>query len=672
MPPSVKLSSKAFSTQLRRRYVCPSCLYNGSFVNGVKLKKPRYRLPTSGRRAASIVTPVTAVNAKKEINPAFQDVYHAVNVFKKDAAVYSNLAQIQLALLGLESENAVTRIAVYGGDDKSKTRRLVKVLLADPLAPEAPWEKHLLNLDESDGRTLILRYAEQFDVDQRHPLVRTLSLPSRVLQNHKLEILIKAAGGKTEGDSGTHMYLSPGLETPASATGRFSTIIYPVHKALILARDGEEPQSKQRDVSGFEEDMIISVVDTPWNGLSAPQEPLRPTKAINLEKAEEAIATIRQSLDNSFDYEHIWFDSGLPRISSWLTQGTESLPTLLKPTIRRLIETVAADAERAIDNEEFNQLQIQASAVVSTATRTTLDTFLTNWAEAAHTELRDELDFAFTSRQWRKLAWWKLFWRVDDVTYIFSDVLQRSWLVDADRGIIYLAGRIEQAGLLPPSRASTPPTNDGLPPMEDPASNPYHTSPSSNSQPDPSNRPYGTVPPFPYLSDMISPNDKDPVTSTTHSLSLSLFPIPSIAHHRQHLLTTIPPVTSLSQRLLLSALSTTILLSTFSILIFVSTISTTVLEAGAIAATGAVWALRKMQKKWEGAKDDWMGVVREEGRKALKGVEDGWRGTIREGGMGEGVDDGREEERRRARMAVEGLRTTVAEGKMDEVGRDTA
>ncbi|KAL8949511.1 MAG: hypothetical protein Q9222_004388 [Ikaeria aurantiellina] len=597
----------------------------------------------------------------KDIPPAFQDVYDAVNNLKDEAAVYSSLAQIQLVLLGLESEDGVTRIAVHGGEDGQKTRRLVKVLLADPLAPEPEWEKYLTNLDDSDGRAIILRYAEHFDIDRRHPLVRTLSLPSRILQIHKLEILIKAAGGQTEGESRTQTYLSPGLETPSSATGRFSTVIYPVHKALILAHGGGAIRpfllSKTEDNLSHEDDMIISVIDTSWNGLGATQEPLHPTRAMNLEKAEEAIAMIRKSLDNSFDYEHDWFDSGLPRITSWLTQGTESLPTILKPTTRRLIETVAADAERAIDNEESHQLQIQASAVVPTATRTTLDIFLTNWAEAAHTELRDALELAFHNKKWRKLAWWKLLWRVDDVTYILSDVLQRSWLVDADRGIIYLAGRIEQSGLLPQPPNSTPQRNSGISATENLGSNPYHTSPSSDLPPDPSTRPYGTEPPLPYVSDIIPPDT--PVTPATHPLSLSSHPIPSIAHYRQHLLTTIPPITTLSQTLLLSTLSTTILTSTFSILVFVSTTSTTVFEAGAIAATGFVWALRRMQKKWERAKDTWKEMVREEGRKALKAVEGGWRRVIKEEGMGQGVGDGREEERRKARVAVEGVRTAM-------------
>lgn len=52
-----------------------------------------------------------------------------------------------------------------------------------------------------------------------------------------------------------------------------------------------------------------------------------------------------------------------------------------------------------------------------------------------------------------------------------------------------------------------------------------------------------------------------------------------------------------------------------------STVSTSVYEAGAVAALGIAWSLKRMQGKWETARKFWEGEVREEGRKAVKGVE---------------------------------------------------
>ncbi len=55
-------------------------------------------------------------------------------------------------------ETCTDDFKVLGGPDGTKTRRLVRALLADPLLPEQEWEKHLLSLDDSDGRALLLRF----------------------------------------------------------------------------------------------------------------------------------------------------------------------------------------------------------------------------------------------------------------------------------------------------------------------------------------------------------------------------------------------------------------------------------------------------------------------------------------------------------------------------------
>lgn len=65
----------------------------------------------SHTRDASTVAPVSVVNATKHIPPIAQDIYDALNTLEKDASVYTNLSQLQLALRGIESQNAITRIA---------------------------------------------------------------------------------------------------------------------------------------------------------------------------------------------------------------------------------------------------------------------------------------------------------------------------------------------------------------------------------------------------------------------------------------------------------------------------------------------------------------------------------------------------------------------------------
>ena len=155
-------------------YVCPSCYYHAALKVPRKCTDQFYRHLPPNRRPASTTASVTAVNARKEIPPSFQATYDALDVLQHEAAVYTSLSQVKLALRGLESENGVTRLAgnyrtqltsggllliieVLSSDDQTGARRLVRVLLADPLAPEAEWEKKLLDVDDTDGRALLLR-----------------------------------------------------------------------------------------------------------------------------------------------------------------------------------------------------------------------------------------------------------------------------------------------------------------------------------------------------------------------------------------------------------------------------------------------------------------------------------------------------------------------------------
>jgi hypothetical protein len=57
------------------------------------------------------VAPVTVVNAVKHIPPAALELHEALENLQREAEMYTSLSQLQLALRGLESENAVTRIA---------------------------------------------------------------------------------------------------------------------------------------------------------------------------------------------------------------------------------------------------------------------------------------------------------------------------------------------------------------------------------------------------------------------------------------------------------------------------------------------------------------------------------------------------------------------------------
>jgi hypothetical protein len=261
-----------------------------------------------------------------------------------------------------------------------------------------------------------------------------------------------------------------------------------------------------------------------------------------------------------------------------------------------LIDSVLQNTSRALQAEQSRKLSVALSSKLSSAELDSLREGLSQWAERAHNELRDQLDIAFEGQRWRKLGWWKLFWRVDDVSMIASDILSQRFLTNAEKEIIYLAGRIEESGILKDISVTF---------SKDWAYKPVYEQPVESGPPPPT-----------IQSLMGTPKDEVPVKSQPRPWPLH---IPATRTFLS--VETIPALQALAQKLLFQSLTTSTFTSALAGLVYVSTVSTSVYEAGAVAALGIVWSLKRMQRKWETARKFWEGEVREEGRKAVRGVE---------------------------------------------------
>ncbi|MCJ1224657.1 hypothetical protein MMC12_001302 [Toensbergia leucococca] len=576
------------------------------------------------------------IGAKKEIPPAFRDLHQALSLLQTRAATYVNLSQLQLALKGLESEDATVRVAVLGLNGLQGPSRLVRVLLADPLAPEQRWEQQLDFPVDDDGRGILIRYGEEWNYDKSHPLLRTLHIPSPILYSHKVEILLSTVSLKdTSVKRSIQTVLVPSLEMPTSANGRYSMVNYPVHKAIVY---GEGLDGLLEYAAGLlrvdEEDMVTGAINSKLQSQKHIEGPDQVINMINLDTAIGAIQVFRKSLENSTEYEHSWFDSGIPILSTWLTADTKTEPSTLKPAVYRVIEYLSNNTDETILQEEAQKLNDAIAASIPQSTIQDLTSALLAWAETSHTELRDQLDIAFHTA-WSKLAWYKLIHRVDDVTTITSSILHQAWLLSAEKNLIYLCGRMSQAGFL---SSSEPGSEDATQAQE-------------------KERTSGSLPPALRVRDFLplptSFPDAGGLLGKSH-------PWPhEIAFCRYNLaLRTIPPLQALAQRLVLQTLSTTALTSALSGLIYVSTTSTSVFEAGAITAAGLVWSLRRLQRRWENTKEAWEGKVREDGRITLRSVESTVRKVLTDGGK-VAIDGIGVEERKVARVAVANVREVL-------------
>ena len=500
------------------------------------------------------------------------------------------------------------------------------------------------------------RFGEDYHYDQRHPLLHTLSFPSTILNKHKIEILVyNIDTGQQNGEGSAQIVsqdlLVPALETPTSASGRVSMVTYPVHKVLVYGENVRGilsiPHATYQENTETRNALIKGVINVEWHSTDQESSDKELLTLINLSQAEKAITSMRASIENAFDYEHKWLASNISELTTFLLPNpSPDSPPTLNTAIKSLISAILTNATNAITSSETSRATSLAASTVSESTRTALSSALTHWAEAAHIELRDQLALAFTSRAWHKLAWWKLLWRIDDVGFIAADVLQRAFLIGAEKEITFIGGRILQARLLQPSPT---PTNAA-----------------------PEEHKLGADPPAPSLRDVLpAPDILGPTASQADTAMALTRPDPSnpqpqaIGLTRAALLATVPSLQALAQTLLLQSLSTTAVTTALSALVYLSLSTTSLYEAGAIGLLGFVWSARRLQRRWESAREAWVAQVREEGRKVLGLVEGRCRRVVRDGGrssIGEGmVEEVGSAEEMVARAAVAEAREVLEE-----------
>lgn len=141
----------------------PSCPSSTSSLRSNPPRLSRSCSKTSSRlfsrqtRNASTHASSTAINAQKEIPPRLAELHGALEGLKKDAATYTNISRLGLAIRSLESCKPTIRIALLGLRSTAEARKLARLLLADVLGDEGEWERQLQANGNGDQRGLLLR-----------------------------------------------------------------------------------------------------------------------------------------------------------------------------------------------------------------------------------------------------------------------------------------------------------------------------------------------------------------------------------------------------------------------------------------------------------------------------------------------------------------------------------
>ncbi|POS79483.1 hypothetical protein DHEL01_v202135 [Diaporthe helianthi] len=591
MPPRLSLRSVAGCrpTSLQRvatkptSKVCLFCALAARPNSPAPRRSRRKSLAT--RRNQSTTVPGPSPNPRRELQDALQEL-------QKHAANYVNLSRVQLALNALRQDagEETVRVAILGLTNGSESGQTAK----------EDWEKELMSHDAR--QPLIVRVGALHNGGVRGDdegtmkyarggLLRELNISSPGLNGRNLEILLTETNPLADSTGGAFQNfeetaLVPTVDIPTSNTGRFTPVTTPVHRALLVTDGilGAASLANLPLLSG--KGAITAAVNTP--GYQTEDQSALPFATIDVTAASEGLNALRQSVDRGFEYERLWFKSNLPSITAWLKSGvTTGGEGVTKDAVRESIASILSNTHAKIQYEEALRLSSKLSTQMSTAIPA-LNTALAEWAEESHAELQEQLDRAFTGRRWRKLNWWKLFWRVDDVGVLSSEMLSQRFLPGAERNVIFLAGKIEGSGVFgQDARSKTPYYMPTIASTAKPA--------AAEADPTPD------------------------LTPVQDSPSGTKWPA-HITFTRNYLQSeTVPALQALAQSLVFQSAGFSTLTTSLGALMYLSTFGAS--ESGAVAALGIMWSLRRLQKKWETAREYWQSEVREEGRKAVRAVE---------------------------------------------------
>lgn len=561
----------------------PSRLPNIQSCRACRLSAQSKRSNRAPIHRRTLSTATTTPNPRSELEATLLKL-------EKHSPRFVNLPRLQLALQGLRQDagHEAVRVAILGvanGETAgATTRRVLKALLADPLSDEQPWESELEKHDPT--RPLVVRVnasqseAVAIQLTSNSP-IEELHISSPAYNGFNLEFLIMevtapyGAPGSVSVQALEDAVLVPTVEIP-SAEHRSSPLATPVHQALLVGDNFAGALNVSALPVTETSGSILAAVDL--KGLSADQAE-GAFEVIDLDQAEQGIKLFRQGPQNAIQYERLWFSSNLPNLTKWLKNGIKTDYETTKPAVKNLLASLLQSTSASITAEEASHLAKTLPANASLHSNT-LQTALASWSRNAHSELQSELDQAFSGRRWRKLGWWKLFWRVDDVSMLTNEMLSQRFLPTSEQELVYLAGRVVEQRHEPP----------------------HYSQPTSiNGSKTAVTQPSSTLPKWPG----------------------------HIAFTRRYLQDeTIPALQTLAQRLLVQSLGTSSIATTLAGLLYISSFASTLYEAGAVAALGIVYSLGRMQKKWETARTFWEGEVREEGRKAVRGTEESFADAL--------------------------------------------
>lgn len=674
MPPRTSLVSRASRLVQSEPYICSTCLFSHRVQQRQRQPAHSRSRPQSTRSRSTAIEPraqqetthqsnrttarrqyyaslasSTAINAPTSVPPHLHALYQSLLHLESSASSYIDLSRLQLALRSLESADPLIRIAFLGlgGNGNQAARRLVRVLLADALSDGVEqWERELL--DGVEGSVLV-KYGEMVqDVGivggGRDGRVRELRVPSPLLKRLGVEILVTGLNASEErgSDELEAAILVPALTIPG-AGGRVGFVRYPVHKAVVVTEGVSGAVELGRLPKGLlDGHMIQSALSLPLRKEEGIPKNERDGDVVDVGLAEHALGLFRENRANGAVFSQEWQASKVGSITNWLANSTkvEEKGDGLKSAVRDLLDSLLVKTQSAVESADSSSWARCSTLSVPESKRTILQEALATWCKDAHQDLQTNLSTAFLGPAWKRTTWWRLFWRIDEVSISAAEVLRRGWLVEAEQSLAFFSGRLLESGVATEAQLrGVSHLSDNRKPKAEAAADvktllderteqemaDYNAAQKGifkNGRPE-------TVAELMQLPPLLSK-----IREETGLNALFNPPWPQTINlaREQILHEAVPALHVKAQRFMLAALSTMGGSSALSAWLWVASGGVALYESGAIAALGLVWALRRLQKAYGKEREVFAGAVRENGRRVLADVESRLQKVVNEGG----------------------------------------
>lgn len=291
---------------------------------------------------------------------------------------------------------------------RTKIKNLLDAVLADPLASDQAWftalKTRLLSKDA------LVKYSPQFSY------VET----SNSLAEYPIPFNIPSSAAQPDPEKYEF------IEINSWEDSKKHVLSAQLH--VFVSRENPQAALTSKLPSAFPS--VIVVDDETLAGANLGNNVI----ALSSDLAVHANEVLEESPANASQFTTLMARSNISALETRMLQPADALRLeVIKGIIKTCEQSITPD-----DKDNFGSLQ-----VLTEQESANIEKLRKQWAKDAHTELQRDLTTSVDDLLYHKLAWWKIYYKVDDVYDHSAACIQHSFLPHAKASLDYLVGRID-------------------------------------------------------------------------------------------------------------------------------------------------------------------------------------------------------------------------------------